>query len=323
MPSQDKLFLKASVDSSNALTELFDFVWPTAVALWNQQWQAKGFLAQNPSVTVEEMNERFAAGSGIWGANLHRLATDKTWPEMQQWFARLLLSETCALFEGWIEAALDELAIPSAARKPLDKQLQFPSKFDASGAVVDGVQLAVKRVQGASGSVFMQTCFQPTQKLNKKLGLANLEALMKCYRAFKEVRNDFTHHGGRASAQAEQAFLNFDALSFANLGVKEKPELPPVSAGNDIQLSLRGVVGFSDIALRLIATLDYMLSDSDYAEPALRSRWKAAHGGLQTVKGAGAPRDQQLRKLVVSCGLPKPVNPTVLYHNLQRLRLVH
>ena len=109
MPSQDKFLLSASVNSSNAVTNLFDFVWPTSVALWNLQWQAKGYLAQVPNATVDELHARFVAGSGVRGANLQRLAAETAWVEMQQWFSRLLLSETCALFEGWIESALNEL----------------------------------------------------------------------------------------------------------------------------------------------------------------------------------------------------------------------
>jgi hypothetical protein len=271
MPGQDKLFLAASIDSSDALTELFDFVWPTAVGIWNLQWQAKGFVAQLPSLSVTELDARFVPGSGIQGANIKRLATETTWAQMQQWFARLLLSESCALFEGWIEAALDELKIPQAIRQirrnhPIDKELQFPSTRNASGVCTNGLTFALDRVRGATGSKLIQTCFHPTQLQNKKLSLTVIEDLLICYRAFKDVRNDFTHHGGRASQKAAQSYIEYSALTASLMNVKEKPALPSVVAGDPIQLSLRGVVGFSDVVIRLIATLDFALSDSSYAE---------------------------------------------------------
>lgn len=327
MPSQDKLFLVASVDASNTATDLFDFVWPTAVALWNLQWQAKGYLAQTQNPTVEDLHSRFVLGSGIRGANLHRLANEKTWPEMQQWFARLLLSETCALFEGWIEAALDEIALPQSIRKAgtkhsLDKKLQFPTVLDASSTAVDGVGFAVTQVQGTTGSHVMQNCFLPTQQQNKKYSGQNLDSLLICYRAFKEVRNNFTHHGGRASQRTVSAFNAYQAETATSLGVKEKPEYPAVIVGDQIQLSLRGVVGLGDVVIRLIATLDCLLSTSSYAEILLKKRWISKHNGLVTVKSMGPKRDAQVIKLIKQCSLPKPVNPQTLYAHLNTEGLV-
>lgn len=326
MASQDKLFLTASVESSNALTELFDFVWPTAVALWNLQWQTKGFLAQRPNATVNELSSRFVLGSDIHGANLTRLATEKAWPEMQQWFAKLLLSETCALFEGWIEAGLDELDLPSAIRQKdtrnaLDKKLQFPTTFDNANAPTGGARFAVSQVRGAVGSPTIQACFHPTQIQNKKYATQTLDQLLICYRAFKEVRNDFIHHGGCASVRTEQAFMAFSALTNIELGIKEAPELPPVVAGKPIRLSIRGIVGLSDVVLRLIATFDCLLVDSPYGEDVLKRRWLGKHNGLVTVKPAGHSRDIQLTGLIKQCGLPKPVATVILYNYLNSQRL--
>jgi hypothetical protein len=326
MPGQDKLFLAASIDSSDALTELFDFVWPTAVGIWNLQWQAKGFVAQLPSLSVTELDARFVPGSGIQGANIKRLATETTWAQMQQWFARLLLSESCALFEGWIEAALDELKIPQAIRQirrnhPIDKELQFPSTRNASGVCTNGLTFALDRVRGATGSKLIQTCFHPTQLQNKKLSLTVIEDLLICYRAFKDVRNDFTHHGGRASQKAAQSYIEYSALTASLMNVKEKPALPSVVAGDPIQLSLRGVVGFSDVVIRLIATLDFALSDSSYAEELLKKRWIASHKGMVTVKANARAREVQLIKLIKQCGLPRPVDMTTLYTHLRSQKL--
>lgn len=326
MPSQDKLFLTASVDASNALTDLFDFVWPTAVALWNLQWQTKGFIEQMPTATIDDLHSRFALGSGIRGANLKRLAKEKSWPEMQQRFARILLSETCALFEGWIEAALDELKIPASirqARSPnaIDNLLQFPTKLDAAGKLQSGVMFGVSKVQGLGGSAFMQSCILPTLINNQKNSLAALERLLVCYRAFKEVRNDFTHHGGRASKRAVKAFTDYSNESASTLRLKEIPELPVVAEGIPIDISLRGIVGFGDVVLRLIATLDCLLANSTYAESVITQRWIAKHKGLVTVKAAGPKRDAQLVRLIKQCALPSPVELTVLYAHLNNKRL--
>lgn len=325
MPSQDKLFLKCSVNTANALTNLFDFVWPASVALWNLQWQAKGFIAQVPEATVEELHARFVLGSGVRGANLKQLAADTAWEDLQQWFARLLLSESFALFEGWIEAAFEELQVPLSIRgqgkSSLDKKFQFPSKFNA-GKVVDGVGAALAKVQLNVSTGLVSNCIYPVLIKNKKYALADLEKLMICYRAFKEVRNDFIHHGGIASLKAEECFMAFDALNAGNLGLKEKPELPQVVDGQPIRLSIRGVVGLSDVVLRLIATLDSELVNSRYGDALVKKRWLYTHNGVVTVAAAGLKRDAHLTRLVRQCALPKPVALTALFGYLSAAGMV-
>ncbi|WP_407713241.1 hypothetical protein ACJJWD_13860 [Comamonas testosteroni] len=324
MQHQEKLFLIASRDSLNSLTTLFDFVWPTSAALWNLQWQVKGFIAQVPNATTEDLKGRFLQGSEISNSNFHRLANQQTWPELQQWFARLLLSETCALFEGWIEAAFDELAIPSSLRKnntrnSLDKKIQFNTKVDASGIPIDGANFALTQICG-TGSNIMRLCFLPTQQTNKKLG-SNIDNALKCYRAFKEARNDFTHHGGRASKRTVDAITLYHKETASSLGVKEMPIIPMANLDKPIELSLRGVVGFSDIVVRIISALDIALSDSTFAENLIVSRWIEKHKGRILVK-ANPLRDSQIRKLAVQSGLPRPVNEPALYQYLYSQQLV-
>jgi hypothetical protein len=237
----------------------------------------------------------------------------------------LLLSESFALFEGWIEAAFEELQVPLSIRgqgkSSLDKKLQFPSKFDA-GRLVGGVGAALAKVQFNPSSGLVPNCIYPVLIKNKKYSLAYLENLMICYRAFKEVRNDFVHHGGIASSKAEECFIAFDALNAGNLGLKEKPELPQVVGGQPIRLSIRGVVGLSDVVLRLIATLDSELVNSGYGDALVKKRWLYTHNGLVTVAAAGLKRDAHLIRLVRKCALPKPVALTALFGHLSSAELV-
>ncbi len=324
MLHSEKLFLIASRDASDSLTALFDFVWPTSAALWNLQWQIKGFISQVPTATVDDLDGRFIHGSGIAGANLIRLANEQSWPELQQWFARLLLSEICAIFEGWIEAAFDELVLPNSLRNKnnknsLDKKIQFATKLSPAGIAIDGANFALAQICG-TGSAIMKNCFLPTQSTNKKLG-SSVDTALKCYRAFKEARNDFTHHGGRASQRTVDAISSYHSESAASLGVKEMPVMPIASIGDPIKLSLRGVVGLSDIVIRTIATLDLALSDSKFAEMLVVSRWTEKHKGRVLIKSGGS-RDTRLIGLAVQCGLPRPVSVPTFYQFLYAQQLV-
>ena len=320
MPSQDKLFLSSSTDSSHALTELFDFVWPTSAALWNFKWQANGFLAAYPQASEDELRSRFVLGSGVRGVNVKRIATERTWADIQQWFSRVLLSEACSLFEGWVESALDELAVPPAIRKkgrnPLDKKLQFPTEFDSAGKVTGGSAYAVEQVVGVTPSPIMMKCFQPIQLKNKKNSSSKIDNLLICYRVFKQARNDFVHHGGRASDKTISDYSNYAVETPATLGVKEKPVLAQPIKGQVIKLSLRGVVGFSDVVLRLIATYDQLLTCSPCADIALKKKWLEVHKGRVIVKAAGAARDKQIASLIKQCNLPNPSDLTALFNHL-------
>lgn len=310
------LLLIASKDSARELTSLFDFVWPTAAAIWNMQWQVKGYRAQMPDATVDEMSARFISGSGIRNVNFKKLEQD-SWSDMQGWFAKLLLSETCALFEGWIASALDELNLPAANRKQIEKQLQFPSTLDAAGQATNGLRKALDSIQAPSKSTTMQASFEAPMLASRKNSKGHIENLLICYRVFKEARNSFTHHGGRATQAAEQSYINYFGQTATLLGLKEKPVMPPIAEGNPIQLSLRGVVGFSDVVLRLVHTLDTEFAISPHAERIVSERWLAKHKGLVTLKVDPSQKLSHLRRLVHQCGLPKPIALSSLYAHMQ------
>lgn len=306
-----RLFLTASKDSSQELTSLFDFVWPTSASIWNMQWQVKGYRAQMPLATTDEMGGRFLSGSGIKNVNFKQLE-QTSWSDMQAWFAKLLLSESCSLFEGWIASALDELQIPESVRKlttrnSLDKRLQFPSTFDASGTATGGLQKALDEIHAPAKSAAMQTSFQVPLAASTKNAKAHVENLLVCYRVYKEARNCFTHHGGRATKTAVDAYAKYTVETAISLGLKEKPIMSPIlNIGDPIQLQLRGVVGFSDVVLRLIHTLDVELAISSYAERVFYEIWTRNHAIPVKLKSTPSARHTQLKGMVHQCGLPRP-----------------
>ena len=129
MSSHEKLFLQASKRVARRITDIFDFAWPTAAAIWNLRWQVAGYLSVVPDATPQELSGRFLAGSGIRGANLRKSCIKTTWDEQQQEFAKFLLIEFCALYESWCEDALAELNL----KADLKKSLQFPTPTTGNG----------------------------------------------------------------------------------------------------------------------------------------------------------------------------------------------
>ena len=99
-------FFTATENAHRQITRLFDFIWPTATAMWDLRWQVAGYLAVAPNTTKAQLDGRFAEGSNISGANLKRACVEHTWEEQKELFARIVLVNSISIYEGWIEEVL-------------------------------------------------------------------------------------------------------------------------------------------------------------------------------------------------------------------------
>lgn len=295
------MFFLTSKKVARRLTEVFDFVWPTAAAIWNLRWQVGGLVAAYPAITEQELLGRFVTGSGIRGANLRRSCVTLSWDDQQQEFARFLLFEFCSLFEAWCEGCLQELGQPAA----LSKHLQFPTSTTAAGQQ-KGVGRAIAAITSTTSPV-LSGALQGPLASNRKNSRAHLEQLLVCYRYFKEVRNSLIHSGGAASAVFLQAEAAYKQLTPASLGVKEIPAFNSYVLGQPLALSLRGVVGFGEVVLRLVCTLDLEFAQSSSAESVFVKRWKEQHGS-SAVLIASDPHNrlERIRRMVRKLDLPTP-----------------
>lgn len=307
-----KLFFDTSEAIADRLTETFDFVWSTATAQWNLRWQVDGFLRASPQATDEELKSRFALGSGVRGANLRRSCIQHSWPQQQEMFARILLIEFCALYEAWIDGVLDELGHKSTHVK----NLQFPSTPNG------GVSIALAALT-ANISTELQKCIYPVLIKNKKNARSNINNLLICYRYFKEARNAIIHHSGLATTKTLDAYNEFKLETISSLRVKEIPKHVPISAvGDSVKLDLRGVVGFGDIVLKLVTTIDAELSQTVEAESIFEQRWEKVIGKMKTLPADTKCKTQMIATSVRKLGLEMPEHPLILLTLLQRRKLV-
>ena len=56
-------FFVSTVGALDEVVRLFDFVWPTAAAMWNLRWQVQGYEKNRDGCTEKELAERFLTGS--------------------------------------------------------------------------------------------------------------------------------------------------------------------------------------------------------------------------------------------------------------------
>lgn len=227
-------------------------------------------------------------------------------------FARLLLIEFCALYEAWIDGVLEELGHNSIHAK----NLQFPTTPSA------GVSVALAALL-ANISPELQQCIYPVLKTNRKNSFGKLENLLVCYRFFKEARNAIVHHGGVASQKTVNAYSALARETAASLGVAEVPHHFPVfNVGDSVELNLRGVVGFGEIVLKLVTTLDAEFCQTIEAELVFDRRWRQIIGEMRHLPANANERKAKLAQMVRKLGLESPLQPTLLLPMLHRRRLV-
>jgi hypothetical protein len=301
------LFFRTSRSAYRQITELFDFVTPAAAALWNLRWQVAGFCSHHQAATVQMLDDRFLSGSGLRGANFKRACIETSWADQQQQFAKFLLISLFSIYEGWLADVL-QIVAPAARRKNLAQWCQFPNSTARSG---NGIAKAAAEIKLKS-SPMLVGAFYAALRAQKKNALPQLEALLMCYRAFKESRNSFAHQSGFATQGAVDAYGAYAGLSISDLDVSEKPALSPVSLNSPIVFDLRGAIGFSGIILRIIATLDAEFSCAQAAEHEFRAQWVeffSVNGKVRRImlKSAGVNRrEKQLERLVSRLRLPRP-----------------
>ena len=306
------LFFPASRQAIEQITSLFDFVWPTAAALWNLRWQVQGFIAEVPDVTVEQLKQRFLFGSNIDTVDLKRTVTEYTWENQTATFGSFVLTNAFAIYEQWADEVLHSLG----ERAGSGKKLQF---IDRPGKPGIGATLASLT---AAESAMLKSAFYPSYLANKKYALPQLNNLLLCYRYFKEIRNAQIHLGGIANQAAVDAYAAFLPVSGrAALGRKGELSFDPASLGSPVTLNLRSVVGFTDVLIKIIVTVDAELSRAERSEALFERAFRAVNRRVM-LSATPRKRDAQVKERCFKAGYPRPLNAPIVYDFLKDRRLI-
>jgi hypothetical protein len=297
-----RYIFQCAEDAHREITSLFDFVQPTVIALWNLRWQVQGFLNQVPTATSDDLANRFALGSGMRGGELKLACVDTPWERQKSEFAEFVLSSVIAAFEDYT-GRLAELDVTrnDKFRRKVSQSLQFPIKVP--GQNPRGFSWAISTLTFPSSA--LSGVFQNSYKAHRRYSAATLGNLLICYRFFKCMRNMVAHNGGRADQETIDAYNRFSAVSsVAALGLPEVPEHNHLTLKGPIKLELRGVIGLSDIVLRIIRTYDVTLSESALAEAQIRTRVKPIPSKRQFAKKGNGER--RITAHIYGNGFPKP-----------------
>lgn len=291
-------FYTASLNALDAITRLYDFIWPTAAAVWNLRWQVLGYSqVRGGDPSVDELQARFVEGSGIHGANLHRACLERTWDQQRSDLAFVTLVNLFAVYESWTGEIFAEIGASATAAFDPKKALQFPSSTKNSKQRGIGPELA--HLTSAKSPAMLSDVL-PCLASRAGVHPRHVEEMLVIYRYFKECRNSLMHVGGRASQQAVDASTAIGGVGGLPFPI---PKHSPLVLDQPVVLDLYGVVGFSDVLRRLVLTLDAELTSTTVAERMLVDRWRKECGVIQGSSQI-KKRHAAIRRHLKKVGLP-------------------
>ncbi len=289
--------------ATEEISRLFDFIWPTAIALWNLRWQVEGFLKAVPDASYEQVHARFVAGSGLHGSDVCAMLKNLTWDEQKERFAEVILTNAFAIYESWAKQMLTR----TGASAFKDRDL-----YTIGNRTRLGLSAFISSVNANQSSV-MTRGFKPVFLKHRKAMPTLIDNMLLCYRYFKEVRNCQMHNGGIADAKAVTAYNDYQPVASASaMRTKEAIDHFPIVAGTPAKLSIRGVVGFCDILLRLMITVDAELSGSTAAETAALEKLRARGKQVLTLGSKKASITRKIRSICFAVGLPNPADEAIV-----------
>lgn len=248
-----KHFFERSKLFDAQITDLFDGFWPIVTALKNLRWQVIGYHEMYNVPNNVDLRNKFVENNDVTNRpNLYRTFIDEDWNITEDRLVQNLLINLFACYEGWCEDITRILSI----QRPKTLQSVSNDNFASFFAIH---QILPHHT--------IATCYYNQFKSNCKLyNVALLNNWMKVYRYFKECRNAIVHNGGVVTQKVVDQYAIISAFTIYDLGLKEIPETFPLVVGEKLKLSLRGVVGFSQIIRNLVANFDVEMIKFSKAE---------------------------------------------------------
>lgn len=242
-----RLFFEPSKLFEAQLTEIFDRLWPTLTALKMLRWEVRGYAEEIDVKSNEQLTRRFVDPCDkTLRPNLYRTCILDSWDCLESALATDLLINLFARYEGWCANILVCLGKSGQNALTREKWLQSEVKFpNLLSELCVGTDPALSK------------SFYDVYRLNNSRFHNNhLSNYFKVYHFFKECRNCIIHSGGKINDRIIGAESHIQGFITTDLDIAEIPSYSIGEIGDDLILQLRGVVGFSQILLNIVSTID-------------------------------------------------------------------
>lgn len=252
------MFFEASKDALNSITYIFDFIHSVNVSMRYTKHEVEKIVQSNPSYENSQIKKIIDPEEKVHGVNYQKTFLEEPWDVQEEKIAWLLLNNLFAIHEGWSQRLYYETFQNFGYPREFIKNLEFPKLSN---------RIATFFVTPDKESLPMKEAFFGKYKLNSKIDFTKLDNYMLCYRAFKEARNCFMHENFVASQNFIDAYNRYIPVATKTLlNVKEVPVFPTPSLNSPIKLSLRGIIGFSQIIRNIIGIMDIYLLQTKAGE---------------------------------------------------------
>lgn len=298
-----KYFMEETVDALQQISKLYHFVWPSILGLKNYKSQVEEYVKNNLEVGECELNNLFAKDFEFNGIDFHNAIINKKWEEHLEDFAGVLLTNIFAVYEGWLSEVCEILKFDEY-KNSNNRWVKYEKAFQFSSSGRDGIGRALNDLNNPWCDAMKDAFYANTSK-NTKYSLKYIENLLTCYRFFKEFRNSIIHNGGICDKKLVKSYDDYQKVATTSLlGIKEVPKVNPVTLDNLISLDIRGVVGLTDIIIRIITTIDAEISKSEFGLKYLMDKWIAIGETGRTMKRDKEKRENQFRRYIQKMGFP-------------------
>ena len=261
-----EMFFEASSDALDSITYTFDFVHPLTVSMLSTRREVEKILLLNPKIRDVDISKFFLDSDKVHGVNYKRAFYELEWDKQEETIAWILLNNLFAIYEGWVyRLFVDRFStLPGYKKDAFTRGLEF-EKFSK--------KINTYYVNSSKISLPMKEAFFNKYKTKCGLDFSKIDNYMLCFRVFKEARNCFMHGNFIASQKLVDAYKAYaPKASIQDLDVKEVPEFYKPVLNKHIKLSLRGVIGFSQIVIRIIRIIDTYLLQTKAGEIEFLSR---------------------------------------------------
>ncbi|OOP73187.1 hypothetical protein [Clostridium beijerinckii] len=298
-----KYFMEETVYALEQISKLYHFIWPSILALRNYKNKVDEYVKDNPEVSENMLNKLFAEDFEYNGIDFHKAIINKTWEEHLEDFAIVLLTNAFAIYEGWLSEICEVTEFNGYTNSygkfiKYEKVFQFPSNGN------NGIGRALNELNNTRCDAMIDSFYANTVN-NKKYSLNKIENLLICYRFFKELRNSFIHNGGICDKKLFDSYNFYQRIAnISLLGVKEVPNVNPVILNEPITLDIRGVVGLTDVIIRMIITIDAEISKSEFGLRYFMKKWIDGCEIGRTMKKDKEKRKIQFHRYIQRLGFP-------------------
>jgi hypothetical protein len=266
VPQINRYAFEATNNLHRSIVSMHDFILPASTALWQfRKVIIDEYRDFSRPKMIDYLYTKYNTAPGTRAStNLITPFVKHTWEMQRDRLAEITLINIIAIYEFWCDEICSVFGRPQLANR-----LQFPS----NAAGTNGILSVLTEMKTNNISPMMRKSVYPGLIATGKYSLATLNNLLKCFRYFKELRNCLMHRGRICDQRLCYAQRRFVSVADkGSLGMGFVPDYHLATIGHPVEVQLHGSLGFTDVILRIVTTIDAELSETVIGEESIIRR---------------------------------------------------